>query len=229
MNRRVLTIWAAGAVLVGLSLTVASSGAVDVWSDQTSTYVVDYDRPPSTDTDVVGPLEGELPPPEPTTNSDWFRRMVAVVGLMVLLYLAYAVLSTWWQLWQERERRVRVDTTPLTPLDALPGPVELHEQAQFDALAHGEPRNAIVAAWLRLEDDIAATGWPRRPAETSTEYTARVLATAGLAAEAVNTLAALYREARFSSHPLGEPARHRAAAALREVHASIAARQAASR
>lgn len=223
MNRRALAVWAAGAVVIGLGLTVASSGPVEVWSEPTGTYVTVIELPPTDETDVESTINGELPPPEPTTNDEWLSRMLAVIGLVVLTYLAYAVITTWLQIWRERERRERVETTHLTPLDPSIVPqVEFDEQAQFDALAHGEPRNAIVAAWLRLEDDVAAAGWPRHPAETSAEYTSRVLAAAGLAPEAVHTLAALYREARFSSHPLGEADRDRAAAALRAVHASIA-------
>jgi hypothetical protein len=64
-------------------------------------------------------------------------------------------------------------------------------------------------------------------AETSAEYTTRVLAAAGLDGEAITTLAALYREARFSTHALGETDRRRAAAALRTVHASLRPRDAA--
>lgn len=222
MNRRALAVWAAGTVVIGLGLTVASSGPVEVWSEPTGTYVTVIDLPPTEESDRGATLNGELPPPESTTNDDWLSRMLAVAGLIVLTYLAYAVISTWWKIWRERERRERVDPTRLTPLDALTlRQVEFDQQAQFDALAHGEPRNAIVAAWLRLETDVAAAGWPRHPAETSAEYTGRVLAAAGLAPDAVHTLAALYREARFSSHPLGEADRERASAALRAVHASI--------
>jgi hypothetical protein len=105
--------------------------------------------------------------------------------------------------------------------------VELDEAAQFDALADGEPRNAIVACWLRLEDDVAAAGWPRHAAETSAEYTTRVLAAVGLDGEAVTALAALYREARFSTHTLGEADRSRATAALRAVHGSLRPRDTA--
>ena len=223
MSRRALAVWAAGAVVIGLGLTVASSGSVELWSESPSTYVTGIEVPTTDETDLGSTLDGELPAPESTTNDQWFTRVLAVIGLFVLAYLAYAVITTWLQIWRDRERRDRVDPTHLTPLDALSvGQVELDEHAQFDALAHGEPRNAIVAAWLRLEDDVAAAGWPRHPAETSAEYTSRVLSAAGLAPEAVNTLAALYREARFSTHPLGETDRNRAATALRAVHDSIA-------
>ena len=223
MTRRALAAWAAAIVVVGLGLTVASSGPVRLWNEPTVTESTGVDPAPS---DSVAPgtmIDAEPSPPEAATNSEWFTRTLAVVGLLVLAYFAYAVISTWWQIWQERERRERVSPKHLNPLDAAGlRQVEFNQQAQFDALAHGEPRNAIVAAWLQLEDDVAAAGWPRYAAETPAEYTGRVLAAAGLAPDAVHTLASLYREARFSSHHLGEAERERATAALRAVHDSLA-------
>lgn len=228
MPRRAIAAWAAGALAVGLALTVASSGAVRVWSDPPARYVAEV-RPATTD-EISSELPelGDLIANEPTTNNTWLSRAFAVVGLMVLLALAYVVVSTWLRVWRERERTTRATTNALTALDAAAGSdVELDEAAQFDALAHGEPRNAIVACWLRLEDDVAAAGWPRHAAETSAEYTTRVLAAVGLDGEAVTALAALYREARFSTHTLGEADRSRATAALRAVHGSLRPRDTA--
>jgi hypothetical protein len=228
MPRRAIAAWAAGALAVGLALTVASSGAVRVWSDPPARYVAEV-RPATTD-EISSELPelGDLIANEPTTNNTWLSRAFAVVGLMVLLALAYVVVSTWLRVWRERDRAAAASAASLTALDPTTGgDVELDEAAQFDALADGEPRNAIVACWLRLEDDVAAAGWPRHVAETSAEYTARVLAAAGLDGEAVTALAALYREARFSSHPLSEDDRNRAAAALRTVHESLRPRDTA--
>jgi hypothetical protein len=180
-------------------------------------------RPATTD-EISSELPelGDLIANEPTTNNTWLSRAFAVVGLMVLLALAYVVVSTWLRVWRERDRAAAASAASLTALDPTTGgDVELDEAAQFDALADGEPRNAIVACWLRLEDDVAAAGWPRHAAETSAEYTTRVLAAVGLDGEAVTALAALYREARFSTHTLGEADRSRATAALRAVHGSL--------
>ena len=82
----------------------------------------------------------------------------------------------------------------------------------------GAPRNAIVAAWLDLETSAAATGLPRLPAETSTEYTERVIGAWPVDRERLGDLAALYREARFSVHELGESHRDRAISDLRVLH-----------
>jgi hypothetical protein len=89
-------------------------------------------------------------------------------------------------------------------------------------LRTGAPRNAIVAAWLDLENSVAATGLPRDPAETSTEFTERVIGTWEVDRLRLGDLAALYREARFSVHELEESHRERALLDLRTLHADLA-------
>ncbi len=87
----------------------------------------------------------------------------------------------------------------------------------------GSPRNAIVACWLRLEELAGEAGVPAHPTETSTEFTARVLGSLAFDPAMINGFARLYREARFSRHELGEPARRAAVAALRSLHDDIEA------
>lgn len=97
---------------------------------------------------------------------------------------------------------------------------------QRDALEEGVPRNAIVACWHRFEQQAGLAGVHRRPAETSAEFTLRVLDLVDADPAAVTTLAGLYREARFSRHPMGEDHRRRALAALDAVHHGLLSRAA---
>jgi hypothetical protein len=90
-------------------------------------------------------------------------------------------------------------------------------------LARGSPRDAIVACWLRLEATVASAGVDHLVSDTSTELTERVLASATVDRAALGALAALYREARFSRHPMGEAQREAAVAALDAVHAGLRA------
>lgn len=92
------------------------------------------------------------------------------------------------------------------------------------ALDEGSPRNAIVAAWLRLEDAVTTEHFPRRPAETPTELVARALAAYRLDEEAIGHLAELYEEARFSRHPVTEAHRAEAGACLTRLLASMTGR-----
>jgi hypothetical protein len=71
---------------------------------------------------------------------------------------------------------------------------------------------------MRLERAVDDAGFRRRPADTSTELVERVLAESLVDDRALTELAALYREARFSDHQLGEQRRDAAIAALDAVH-----------
>ena len=65
-----------------------------------------------------------------------------------------------------------------------------------------ETDDAIIAAWLALEDAAAATGVPRKPSQTPTEFTVSVLEATDADRGAVTGLLRLYHLARFSDHPI---------------------------
>lgn len=92
------------------------------------------------------------------------------------------------------------------------------------AIGRGNPRNAIVAAWVRLEQAVEGDHFPHRPEETPSELVERALASYHLDDGSIRRLAALYREARFSRHPLTEQHRREAAACLVGLLASLGAR-----
>lgn len=90
-----------------------------------------------------------------------------------------------------------------------------------DLKGSGSARNAIVRAWALLEEIGTDVGVPRSPAETTTEYVPRLLALAGAPPEPVETLAALYQEARFSRHSLGGDAIAVARQSLDDIAAGL--------
>jgi len=150
--------------------------------------------------------------------------VVVVVAMVVTLVILVVSL-------QRRLTRSRVDTPVRAVVEEPPDlPATLvHGAAQrAAALGEGSPRNGIVACWLSLEQAAAAAGVPRDPAETSAEFTSRVLATYTVDRTAIVTLSRLYREARFSSHVMDEKARESATAALSALHADLARRPAAA-
>ncbi|WP_286959704.1 MULTISPECIES: DUF4129 domain-containing protein [Arsenicicoccus] len=110
--------------------------------------------------------------------------------------------------------------------DLVPEPVLDEEAArqQRVALAGGTPRNGIVACWVELERLAAAAGSSRREAETSAEFTRRVLAEQHVPEDAIAALAEAYREARFSSHEVDEELRSSAGMALDRLHDALLAR-----
>jgi hypothetical protein len=148
----------------------------------------------------------------------------AAGGLAVLAWLAALILR------EVRARRLREEERTTVGFTVLDEPVRVARQVAADAgeqetlLREGDPRNAIVAAWHHFEVQGDRAGVARRASETSSEYGLRILDLAAADNGAVNRLAELYREARFSDHPVTEEHRARALAALADVRRSLGAR-----
>lgn len=149
----------------------------------------------------------------------------AVLATIVVL-LVYLALLVRGQRTQRRQSTAR-EAVEFTTLE---GPARLVEaitgdaERQDEALREGDPRNAIVAAWQRFEVQGASVGMGRKSWETSSEYAIRMLDLVAADSGAVNRLAGLYREARFSDHPLTEDHRARALEALAGIRRSLGAR-----
>lgn len=80
----------------------------------------------------------------------------------------------------------------------------IEAQVLLDSVA--DPTDAVVAAWVALEEAAARSGVPRRPADTPTELATRVLTATEADAGAVTTLLGLYHRARFSTVGVGPDA-----------------------
>jgi len=152
--------------------------------------------------------------------------LATVVMLAVLLTVVRWLLTRDWR----RRREPEPQEVAFDPLDA---PARLAEAMVADAagqrqvLASGSPRNAIVACWHRFEEQAEADGVRRRPWETSSEFTLRVLDRLSADTRAVIALAELYRDARHSRHEITEENRARATEALDVIHRSLSSRASA--
>ena len=159
----------------------------------------------------------------PSIDLSWIGDLIAwalVLGFLALVAwgLRYAVLHRW-------RRPAPPPTVEAEPLPETRAAEALVADAEhrLTALEEGDPRNGIVRCWMRLEDAVADAGLPRSPHETSAEFTVRVLHVLDLDPRAIGQLAALYREARFSEHPLTENARSAARDALARLQDDLAA------
>jgi hypothetical protein len=174
--------------------------------------------------------QGEATPTELTDPPLWLRVLVwvfvaAIAAVILALLVFFASLL-------RQQVRTRSRTRLPEPVDVamLGEPARLVEAITRDAaeqdrqLHEGDPRNAIVAAWLRFEVQGQSAGVGRRAWETSSEYALRILDLVSADSGAVNRLAGLYREARFSEHPLTEEHRLEALEALAAIRRSLGVR-----
>ncbi len=164
----------------------------------------------STDTNTLAP---PLPPPEPggrftpppTSEVDpldlsWLVPVTALLAAIAVVALLWWLFRRYQQTARKRlsERDVGgnlvLPTTPEVPILRQGVAVA---QRSLDEI--GDPNNAVVAAWLALEDAAASSGVPRRPAETPTEFTVDVLNSTRANEAATRELLSLYHRARFSA------------------------------
>lgn len=158
----------------------------------------------------------------------WFG-VLAVVLLSLFALVLAALLAFGYYGWRRSRKVSRLEVLPPDPDAAdvpdLPERLTETTTSQLSALYQGAPRNAIVECWLALEGAAADVGIARRPAETSAEFTRRVLSRYVVESTAIEQLAALYREARFSEHELTEDHRRAAIGALQALDAGLRRRE----
>ena len=216
-------------VLLGLLVLVwaATTGPVRMLRDSGRRYVFEPPTPiasPSDGSTTAGSLREVTKDIKPIADLSWLGDLIAT-GALLLVCIAVLLGLRWLWLhrWHPPEQPEEV------PFDVLPAQVAASisndRAAQLEAVAEGAPRNGIVACWLRLQASVEEAGVPPRRSDTSAEFVQRVLRSLDLDPRAVATLAALYREARFSEHPVGEDARTAARAALESLHDDLAARR----
>lgn len=217
MRRRVAFLAVLVGVLVVVLLVRVSGSSIDFWNGTGTDE-------PGADTEQLGsdgPLVGSLGSGpvvelnEPRSLGDQIASTVDRWIAVAFLTLVGAALV--WFL-ATRRRRPRTDEGELgDPLFDVPTELAATAADLGTLLQRGSPRNGIVACWVSLEAAVERSGLPHHPAETSTELTTRVLAHYSIDQHAIDELAALYREARFSAHELGEHDRDLAASALDEL------------
>lgn len=219
MDRRAAIATLTGAIVAVLFVAVATAGTVEFADPSTSSSGI---PPATTIPDTVLPvttaesMEWKVP-----GFVDVILRVVFFAGVAIIVWL---VLRYAWRhrptlRWTRRRRPAR--SVDFEVLDEVATAIKADAEAQQLALRGGTPRNAIVECWLRLEAAVVAAGVPRRPADTSTDLMLRVLAERPIEPTAIANLAALYREARFSDHPMTEDSRREAIDALDIVHEGL--------
>jgi hypothetical protein len=193
--------------------------------------------------DPTSPTATTTPPPPPNPLQYFNRHRhheppgwqvavafaLEVLTVCVVLFLAVRLLDRLWQAWRRRtrRRRGRVEQEEVT-FEVLGSAQQVTEVMAADAdeqrtllEVEGEPRNAIVVCWHRFEQQARRAGVERRAWQTTSEFVLGLLDLVGADRGAVARLADLYREARFSDHPMTDAHRTEALEALRTIHAGL--------
>ena len=123
-------------------------------------------------------------------------------------------------------------------IDGAPPPALTDEVLDEEALGaavlagrgalEGEARAAIIACYAAMEDSLAAAGVTRLESDSPADLLRRATERGVVAGPAPRLLAALFREARFSTHPIGARHLDQARGALDEITAQLTARQEAA-
>ena len=134
---------------------------------------------------------------------------VALPVLWALLVLGLLAVAFWvWRMLPRPVTKANADDTSGPAATGHDAPAVRQGVSDAQQLLHTvvDPTDAVLAAWVALEGAAAGSGLPRHPADTPTEFTARVLTATGADANAVTRLLALYHRARFSAGGVGPDA-----------------------
>ncbi len=150
----------------------------------------------------------------------WVPVAAEVLGALILLAL---VAGAAWFLWGllHRPARGRYEATYGTADDGQELMAQAVDSGRRALLDGDDARTAVIACYLAMETSLAASGVARRASDSPQDLLERASAGGLPAGEAAGDLTALFREARYSTHPMDDGHRARAGAALAEIAAQL--------
>jgi Domain of unknown function (DUF4129) len=147
--------------------------------------------------------------------------VLIIAGLIVLTLAVFAILRDQSRRRARRKgRRVAQRPESRTQEDLVAAlDAGLEELSDADR----DPRRAVIACWVRLEQAAAAAGTTRHPGDSPTDLVGRLLAEQQVDARVLAALAAVYREARYATHAVDDRMRGQARSALEQLRADLGA------
>jgi hypothetical protein len=154
---------------------------------------------------------------------DWIGTAALVVlGIAGLVLIAVVV----WAIVRDQTRRQARRRRPAAPQPAEPRTAEdlvaaldagLEELSDADR----DPRRAVIACWVRLEQAAAAAGTPRHRGDSPTDLVGRLLAEQRVDRGVLAALLEVYRQARYATHTVDDQMRLQARSALERLRADL--------
>ena len=182
----------------------------------------DVTRAPARSPHPATPVKTGEPHDGPSLHlPHWLVDAVVAALVLVLLFAGY-------QLW----RHLRTGSAAQTP--GTYGELRDDQDALADAVDSGrralllgdDPRSAVIACYAAMEASLAGSGVARRASDSPQDLLERASAGGLIDGPHAEDLTRLFREARYSTHPMDTGHRDRAAAALDAIAAQLAARAA---
>ncbi|GAA0504325.1 hypothetical protein Ade02nite_28360 [Paractinoplanes deccanensis] len=215
--------WPLAAVLVLLFVTSLAATRSEAQLDE---IVRDQpvDDTPILPTTVPSAQATQVPEPEPARGlPDWVGTVAlvlfGVVAAVLVGLVIYAVI---------RDRRAKKGRNPkkrkrandqrtAEELVAAALDAGLEELSDTDR----DPRRAVIACWVRMEQAAAAAGTPRHPGDSPTDLVGRLLNEQQVDAAVLAALLEVYRQARYATHTVDDQMRRQAREALQRVRADL--------
>lgn len=161
-------------------------------------------------------------PPQIIEASPAFVRVVQVLCLLLVVGVVILLVTL---MVRGAVRRVGLDKDPVV----RPPQADAHEEVMaaltrgLADLDEGDPRQAVIACWVRLERAAEDAGIQRKPGDTPTDLVVRLLSGRSVNSSVLSDFATVYREARYSPHPVDTAMRDQARAALRLLRDELGA------
>jgi len=189
--------------------------------------------PPAAQEDFSTPVTPTFPPEaeevaaaEPREMPGWLAPAAAVLCAVAVLVVVAVVV---WTLLRDGLRRIRRRPVRYADEPSPPTPNADEVVAAVDAGltdlsdTDGDPRRAVIACWLRLEQAAAAAGTPRQVGDSPTDLVSRLLHAHQVSADVLAALADAYREARYATHAVDDRMRAQARDALQRIRSELTA------
>ncbi|WUH95385.1 DUF4129 domain-containing protein [Streptomyces sp. NBC_00433] len=150
--------------------------------------------------------------------------ILVVIGIALLVVV---LLVAGYRLWRQlRDTAEQPDPGPYLPAehDVLADAVDSGRRALLDGT---DARAAVIACYAAMETSLAESGVARRASDSPQDLLERAAGSGLLTGPHATDLTVLFREARYSTHPMDHTHRDRAADALDAIAAQLAERAAA--
>ena len=146
--------------------------------------------------------------------------VLAIASLVVIALVVWAIVRDQARRRARRDRPAPRAAEPTTAEDLVAAlDAGLEELSDTDR----DPRRAVIACWVRLEQAAAAAGTRRHAGDSPTDLVGRLLREQRVDAGVLAALLDVYRQARYATRTVDDQMRTQAVSALQRLRADLGA------